>query len=245
MKFWNKYPRAWLWSNIVAASTVVFWFSNWDVTIARFFYDPATGEAKHWLLDDFPLWKLLFYDGVTVVATGVLVGTLLVLIGSTLLRRWRLLRLYALYVLLVFILGPGLLVNSLFKDHWGRPRPLQVEQLGGQEHYAPPGYFVANGHGRSFPSGHSSVGFAFIAFWFLLRRHKPALAKMALLLSLLFGCTIGLTRMAAGGHFLSDVMWSGWVVLFASWLLYYPIMRMPEREAAHLLPDPGKAAREQ
>ncbi|QLQ32405.1 MAG: phosphatase PAP2 family protein [Candidatus Thiothrix singaporensis] len=141
--------------------------------------------------------------------------------------------------------GPGLLVNSLFKDHWGRPRPLQVEQLGGQEHYAPPGYFVANGHGRSFPSGHSSVGFAFIAFWFLLRRHKPTLAKMALLLSLLFGCTIGLTRMAAGGHFLSDVMWSGWVVLFASWLLYYPIMRIPEREAAYLLPGSGKAVGEQ
>ncbi|MEZ5452015.1 MAG: phosphatase PAP2 family protein [Thiothrix sp.] len=230
MKFWKKYPHAWLWLNIVAASTVVFWFSNWDLTVARFFYDPATGEAKHWLLDDFPLWKLLFYDGVQVVATAVLVGTLLIIAGSTLLRRWYRLRLYALYVLLVFVLGPGLLVNSLFKDHWGRPRPVQVEQLGGHEQYAPPGYFVADGNGRSFPSGHSSVGFAFIAFWFLWRKREPQWAQAALVLTLLFGCTVGLTRMAAGGHFLSDVMWSWWVVLFAAWVLYCPVMRIPERE---------------
>jgi hypothetical protein len=36
--------------------------------------------------------------------------------------------------------------------------------------------------------------------------------------------------MAAGGHFLSDVMWSGWLALFAGWVLYYPLMRIAERE---------------
>ena len=152
------------------------------------------------------------------------------MVGSTVLRRWYRLRLYAAYVLLVFLVGPGLLVNSLFKDNWGRPRPVQVVQLGGHEAYVPPGYVVAKGHGRSFPSGHSSIGFAFVAFWFLWRKRKPQWARLALVASLLLGCAIGLTRMAAGGHFLSDVMWSGWVVLFAAWVLYYPVMRIPERE---------------
>jgi len=229
MMFWKKYPQAWLWLNIVAASTTVFWFSGWDLTVARFFYDPAMG-AKHWYLENFPLWKAVFYDGVPYLAGAVLIGSIVIIIASTVLHRWQRLRLYAAYVLLVFLLGPGLLVNSLFKDHWGRARPVQVMELGGTEPYTPPLYYVADGKGRSFPSGHSSVGFAFIAFWFLWRKRKPQWASVALVLTLLSGCTIGLTRMAAGGHFLSDVMWSAWLPLFAAWLLYYPVMRIPARE---------------
>lgn len=155
-----------------------------------------------------------------------------ILIGS--LQRHYQLRLSALYVLLVFLVGPGLLVNTVFKDQWGRPRPIQVAELGGQERYVPPGYFVANGEGRSFPSGHSSIGFAFVAFWFLWRQRKPQWARLALAFSVALGAAIGVTRMAAGGHFLSDVMWSAWVVLFAAWLLYYPLMRMAEREYRHM-----------
>jgi lipid A 4'-phosphatase len=228
MKFWEKYPQLWLWCNLVAASTLVFWLSNWDLTVAGLFH-----QADHWLLDEFPLWKMLFYDGVPYLAGSVLAVSSLLVVGSTVLRRWYHLRLYAAYVLLVFLVGPGLLVNSLFKDNWGRPRPVQVVQLGGHEAYVPPGYVVAKGHGRSFPSGHSSIGFAFVAFWFLWRKRKPQWARLALVASLLLGCAIGLTRMAAGGHFLSDVMWSGWVVLFAAWVLYYPVMRIPQREVAY------------
>ena len=224
-----KVATAWFWLNIVAASTLVFWLSSWDITIAQFFYDPATG-AKHWFLDDYPVWRSIFYDGVPYLAGIILVGSLLFTAVSTVLKRWYRLRLYAIYLLLVFIIGPGLLVNSLFKDHWGRARPMQVLELGGTEQYTPPLYYVANGHGRSFPSGHSSVGFAFIAFWFLLRKRKPLLGKVALVSSLLLGIIIGLTRMAAGGHFLSDVMWSAWIPLFVAWLLYYPLLRIPARE---------------
>lgn len=225
MKFWEKYPQPWLWFNLVGASTLVFWLSNLDLTVAGLFH-----QADHWLLDEFPLWKALFYDGVPYLAGAVLGLSTLLIVGSTVLRRWYRVRLYAAYVLLVFLVGPGLLVNSLFKDNWGRPRPVQVAQLGGQEAYVPPGYFVPNGNGRSFPSGHSSVGFAFVAFWFLWRKRKPQWAWLALFATVLLGCAIGLTRMAAGGHFLSDVMWSGWVVLFAAWVLYYPLMRISERE---------------
>lgn len=230
MKFWKTYPSAWLWLNMVAASTVVFWLSDWDLTVAAWFQ-----RSGHWLLDEFPVWKAIFYDGIPYIAMAVLGITLTIISLSTLLRRWYQLRLYAAYVLLVFVVGPGLLVNTLFKDNWGRPRPVQVEELGGQDAYVPPGYFVANGDGRSFPSGHSSVGFAFIAFWFLWRRDKPLWAKRALWGTLGLGVAVGLTRMAAGGHFLSDVIWSAWVVLFAAWLLYYPILRIHAREQQHRL----------
>lgn len=224
MTILQRYSRTWQWLNIVMASTVVFWFSDWDLRIAQLFL-----LTDHWLLDDFPWWKTVLYDGVTVLAVTVFASSLLVIVISSLRQHyWR--RWAALYVLLVFLVGPGLLVNMVLKDHWGRPRPVQVLELGGQEHYVPPGYFVVNGHGRSFPSGHSSIGFAFVAFWFLWRERKPQWARLALVFSVTLGTAIGVTRMAAGGHFLSDVMWSAWVVLFAAWLLYYPLMRMAERD---------------
>ena len=36
-----------------------------------------------------------------------------------------------------FIMGPGILVNSVFKDHWGRARPVTVEQFGGDLVFSP------------------------------------------------------------------------------------------------------------
>ena len=220
---WKQYRLIGGWLALISLSTAVFWLTDLDLRVARFFYDPASG-AKHWLLDNHPLWKALFYDGVPYLAGIVIISCLLIVLISTLQQRYCRWRLYAGYIVLVFLLGPGLLVNSLFKDHWGRARPIQVEQLGGTEKYTPPLYYVAHGDGRSFPSGHSSVGFAFIAFWFLWRKRKPQWALAALILTLLFGITIGLTRMAAGGHFLSDVLWSAWLPLFSAWFIYYKIL---------------------
>ena len=244
MKYWQRWqnwfsrlhqqhPRLWLWLNIVAASTVVFWCSNWDLIISQWFQTKAEHGTMHWLLEDFPAWKFVFYNCVPWLAGLVLFGCTGLIAYTTVSRRHYLTRLYATYVLCVFLLGPGLLVNTLFKDHWGRARPVQVAQLGGTEPYTPPLYFVADGDGRSFPSGHSSVGFAFIAFWFVWRKRHPRWAKMALLGTLVFGTLVGLTRMAAGGHFLSDVMWSAWVVSFAAWVLYYHLLRIPEREKCY------------
>ena len=229
MSAWKQYrPMGW-WLVLVSLSTLVFWLTDLDLWVARFFYTPAKG-AKPWLLDDYPLWKALFYDGVPYLACVVIVSCLLIILVSILRKRYYRWRLYAGYIVLVFLLGPGLLVNSLFKDHWGRARPVQVEQLGGTQMYTPPLYYVANGDGRSFPSGHSSVGFAFIAFWFLWRERKPQWALAALILTLLFGITIGLTRMAAGGHFLSDVLWSAWLPFFSAWVIYYKILCINKQE---------------
>ena len=229
----QRHPRLWLWGNIVVASTLVFWWSDWDLVISHAFQTVTVNGVDTWLLDSFPLWKWVFYDCVPWLA-GLVISACVGIIGfTTWYKTQQRLRLYAVYMVCVFLLGPGLLVNAVFKDHWGRARPVQVEQLGGTVPYTPPLYFVANGDGRSFPSGHSSVGFAFIGFWFLWRKRHPRWATIALYGTVLFGCLVGLTRMAAGGHFLSDVMWSAWMVCFAAWLLYYHLLRIPEREKCY------------
>jgi hypothetical protein len=80
--------------------------------------------------------------------------------------------------------------------------------------------------------GHASVGFTFLAGWFLYRRSRPALGRSSLALGLGLGLVMGLGRMAAGAHFLSDILWSGAATYGAAWLSYHLLLRIPQREAA-------------
>jgi membrane-associated PAP2 superfamily phosphatase len=122
----------------------------------------------------------------------------------------------ALYILLVIVIGPGLLVNLIVKDHWGRPRPVHLKQFGGHYDYVPP---LKLGHtpDKSFVCGHCSVGYAFFALYFLSQNHKLTYFILTLGLS----WTLGFTRMTAGGHFLSDILWSGYLVFLVAFALYY------------------------
>jgi hypothetical protein len=67
--------------------------------------------------------------------------------------------------------------------------------------------------------------------WLLWRKRRPRLAVAALTLAVLLGAAMGFSRIAAGGHYLSDVLWAAWLSFFAAWLSYYLIMRIPQREA--------------
>ena len=43
----------------------------------------------------------------------------------------------ALFLIATLALGPGLLTNVVLKDHWGRPRPIDVQQFGGDYRFEP------------------------------------------------------------------------------------------------------------
>src|ERR1700737_1343732 len=40
-------------------------------------------------------------------------------------------------MLLSLALAPGVLANLVLKEHWGRPRPIDVAEFGGDEHFRP------------------------------------------------------------------------------------------------------------
>jgi membrane-associated phospholipid phosphatase len=74
----------------------------------------------------------------------------------------------------------------------------------------------------AFVSGHAALGLSLVSFALLLpfgRRRRAAIAG-----ALAFGGLVGLGRIAAGKHFLSDVVFAGLIVCATSWLLYQAIV---------------------
>lgn len=74
--------------------------------------------------------------------------------------------------------------------------------------------------GACFPAGHPSGGFALMAFYFAFRQIKPQFAIGMLWLGLVFGLAMGFSQVMRGAHFLSHVLWSGWVVWVSLVVLY-------------------------
>jgi hypothetical protein len=136
----------------------------------------------------------------------------------------------ALLLFLTLVIGPGLLVNAVFKNHWGRPRPNHIVEFGGTLDYLPPLAKGVPGQGKSFPSGHASVGFLYGSLWWYWRDRNRRLALASLTTGIVLGCTLGLARIVAGNHFLSDIMWSAVMVLGAAGVIEYLLIRLPGTE---------------
>ena len=121
------------------------------------------------------------------------------------------------YVTLVCLIGPGLIVHGFFKEVFDRARPHQVEQFGGIATFTP-AFVISNqcATNCSFVSGHASVGFMFYSLAFLLRDRKRLL-MMCFATSL--GLILGFTRIIEGGHFLSDIIFSGVIVFITAYFL--------------------------
>lgn len=219
------------WAGLVLLAllgTLPFWFSDLDLWAAAYFHAPGADDP--WPIAHHPLWVLLYH--LAPALTGLLLlGALLVLVAGTRWPRASRLRPAAWFLIAATLLGPGLVVNAVFKDHWGRPRPHQVEALGGQLDYLPPLARGESGQGKSFPCGHSSVGFLLGVFFLLWYPHRRRLAWAALAAAILLGTLLGIGRMAAGDHFLSDVIWSA-VMVHAVALALYPWFRRQAARAA-------------
>ena len=68
----------------------------------------------------------------------------------------RMKRRAAAYVALALLLGPGLMVNVLFKDQWGRARPGQVTEFGGTARFTPA--WIPSDHSTASRRSSSAIG---------------------------------------------------------------------------------------
>ena len=201
-------------------------FAHWDLDrrIAARFY---TSETRWYLENDVP-WRWLYRFG---TLPGIAL-TLAALIGSVVTRLRKPESLWHRYLLLVFltsVIGAGLLVNGILKPYWGRPRPNQIREFGGPytyRHALSPGI---PGQGKSFPSGHATMGFLFVSLVYLRRKSKPV-AWCGGLGGMAYGGLLSATRVVQGAHFTTDCIWSLGVIWLTASLLYYHLLRIPAQD---------------
>jgi lipid A 4'-phosphatase len=116
-----------------------------------------------------------------------------------------------LYLAATAVLGPGLLVETLFKPHWGRARPKDIAAFGGDHAYTSPFVMVEEcTRNCSFVSGHAAIAFWVTAYAFLLPKEWRTAGLWA---GVGFGLGVGMVRVVQGAHFASDVAAAGLMVV--------------------------------
>lgn len=190
-----------------------------DLRLSHFFYDNGAFSSAHF-------WQWLYLYGfwpAWVMTALALAG--LVLSFSPHYRQWRN---PCIVFLLTFAIGSGLIVHATLKENWGRPRPRQVVEFGGKQAFRP--YYLPNftnqpEPSKSFSCGHCSVGFTFFSLGMLGSYYRSRLLSwLGWTLAWSLGILLSLTRMAQGGHFLSDTMATALIMWITAWSLTYLFM---------------------
>lgn len=202
----------WLWAAFVAVSAVFLLIPQIDLAISRAYYTPQIGFEI----------KGLWYERLIHRSVGVL----LVLGNIALVAVWCLKRFAGrwtialsgkeLVFLLVFLaLGPGLIVNGMLKENWGRARPADIVEFGGTREFTP-AFVLSDQGGRAFSSGHAAASFYWIVVSLLIAPRRRWWTYIAVVYCLV----VSWTRIAAGGHFLSDVVTSFFVMAMLALAMY-------------------------
>ncbi|WP_345973536.1 phosphatase PAP2 family protein [Sulfurimonas diazotrophicus] len=200
------------WGAMAVTALLLYFFPQIDIAVSSLFYTPGEGFVQGGTL-----WERFVYQSVGVVLAMVYVAALLLWLYNRISGR-ALLALSGkklLYILLVAALGSGIFVNLVLKQNWGRPRPDQTTLFGSDRQFTP-AFVMSDQRGKSFSSGHTSGAFALLALIFLARRHRKTVA----LAVIAYGTLVSLARIAAGGHFFSDVLVSIMIMYIVSGVLY-------------------------
>ena len=107
-------------------------------------------------------------------------------------------------------------VNLLLKNFWGRSRPNDILELGGDKNFSP--WFQASNScftNCSFVSGDASVGFSLIGLYFITKN------EIFFWFALISGFFLGTIRILEGGHFLSDILVAGFFVFLLTFFQNY------------------------
>jgi lipid A 4'-phosphatase len=204
---------------LAVAATVGLIFGIWpdlDLELAALFFDPARGGF--WRSHD-PIYLRARDAAVWLVA--LVAAPAVIAVVWKLLRPRRPLLIPGRAILLMLVplaLGPGILANVVLKEHWGRPRPIDVAEFGGDEHFRawwdPRGDCPKN---CSFVAGEPAG-----AFWTLAPAAvvAPQWRALGYAIALAFGSAVGVQRMAAGAHFFSDGVFAGVFTYLLIWLTY-------------------------
>jgi len=192
-----------------------------DLVVSNFFYAgfgffPAN---ENWFVR--AVYDSVPWMGRVLFCLSLFVALIAILAPSFVSRRhWR----RAVAFVIVVVVGIGLLVHVILKDGMGRPRPRDIQVFAGPTSFVPifkPSQFCTRN--CSFVSGHAAVGYSLMSLGMLgVRRRR----HFWFVVGISAGTLIGIVRIAQGGHFLSDVVfsfiaiWGSHLLIRESWLRF-------------------------
>jgi lipid A 4'-phosphatase len=194
-----------------------------DLDMSGWFLDPV---IQRFTVSGRP-WEMSTRDAARIAITLLAAPAFVAMLGKLILPRSRMLigGRASLLIAATLALGPGVLTNSLLKDHWGRARPIDVVEFGGTDRFTP--WWDPRGpcpNNCSFIAGEPSGAFWTFAPAALAPPQWRALAYGG---ALAFGTGVGLLRMAAGAHFFTDVVFAGVLMFLLVWIAHGLLFRWP------------------
>ncbi|MBP0617365.1 glycosyltransferase [Jiella mangrovi] len=217
LRFVRRRPLVFL--TIVLAVVSVFFlsFPGIDILVSGHFYRAGLGFSG---AEDFDVRLVRkFGNWMTGAALGF---SLLAVVAGLMVRppRWLLKPSEGLYVIAVYVIAPGLIVNAILKNTLGRARPRSLLEFGGSLDFTPVWQFSDQcSRNCSFSSGEAASAAAVMALFFVIPRQDRLPIGLGLAA---IAATVSLARIAAGGHFLSDVLVS-WIITLSTIVLLRPV----------------------
>jgi len=216
-----------------------------DLDLAGLAFNPA----RHLFDVNAQPWVQYTREAARGIITLLVLPAFIAILGKLILPRRRMLieGRAALFLIATLALGPGVLTNVILKDHWGRARPIDVQQFGGSYHFSP--WWDPRGdcpENCSFIAGEPSG-----AFWTLAPAvlAPPELRAVAYGAAIAFGVGVGALRIGAGAHFFSDVVFAGVFTYLLIWAMHgliyrWPMTRLREESIDRVLTQSGEALRD-
>ncbi len=201
-----------VWTAFLISSLLFIFFPQIDIYISSLFYDHG-----HRFIANGHLYEIILYDSVKPVVFLAAALPILLWIYNIFTKK-NILHVNGKvvgYLLLVLAIGPGLIVNDILKEHWGRARPAQTVMFGGTKEFTP-AFVISDQGGYSFSCGHGAGAFFLVALALLTKRRRALWMSLAFT----YGVLISYIRIAAGGHFFSDTVVSFFIVYITSLMLY-------------------------
>jgi len=207
------------WISVAFVAATAFFLSvpQIDLAVSSYWHGPdgflRGGDTTAQAIRD------LFKLGFTGLCAAVIIAAILREVAR--IRLFGLSRAEIWYLIVSLSVGPGLLVNSVFKDQWGRARPVQIAEFGGDAAFTPV-WMVADQCARncSFMSGEAAAGFSLIAVALLAGRFR----RLAFAAAIAVGVVMALVRIAMGGHFFSDTVFAALTVTLVSLIAHHAIV---------------------
>ena len=123
---------------ILVLVTVIFRFTDWDLKIAGHFYN---SETKAFDSSAYP-WFLFYKAGEFPAVICTVIAGIIFIVGFFV-KSLKKYRFRNLFVVLLLIIGPGLIINFVFKENWGRPRPRECVQFNGNSPFKKLGLLIS------------------------------------------------------------------------------------------------------